>query len=210
MTSIINRREALQRVAALMGGAISAPAMLGFLNGCSAKKPEAGWKPVFLTESQAAVVTEIAEIMIPHTDTPGATELGVPGFIDTMLKDVYAKDDQDRFFAGFKAFEAQSQSEYGREFLKLEPTQRATLVKSSHDVAVEEAKKKLVTASRRDVNRPFILMVKELTLLGYFTSEVGATQVLQYIQVPGAYVACMPIAKAGTGKTWATETSTPF
>jgi hypothetical protein len=209
MTTLLTRREALQRVAALMGGAISAPAVLGILNGCSAKKTEVGWKPVFFTEPQAAVVTEIAEIMIPRTDTPGATELGVPAFIDKMLKDVYAKRDQDRFVAGLKAFEALSQSQHGREFIKLESAQRETLVKSVHETAVGEARK-LNAMPRSHPDRPFILMVKELTLLGYFTSEVGATQVLQYVQVPGAYNSCVPVAQAGNGKTWATETSTPF
>jgi hypothetical protein len=53
-------------------------------------------------------------------------------------------------------------------------------------------------------------MVKELTLLGYFTSEPGATQVLQYRPVPGAYHACVPLTQAGKGKTWATETSYRF
>jgi hypothetical protein len=48
------------------------------------------------------------------------------------------------------------------------------------------------------------LMAKELTLLGFFTSEPGATQVLQYIAVPGSYKGCVPLAEAGNGKTWAT------
>jgi gluconate 2-dehydrogenase gamma chain len=52
--------------------------------------------------------------------------------------------------------------------------------------------------------RPFILTVKELTMLGYFTSEPGATQVLQYSPVPGAYKGCVPVSEAGNGKTWAT------
>ena len=51
--------------------------------------------------------------------------------------------------------------------------------------------------------RPFILMTKELTLLGFFTSKAGATQILQYQAVPGSYHACVPLAQAGNGKTWA-------
>jgi gluconate 2-dehydrogenase gamma chain len=54
------------------------------------------------------------------------------------------------------------------------------------------------------------LMMKELTLLGFFTSQVGATQVLQYVAVPGGFQACIPVAQAGNGKTWATETSLRF
>ena len=58
--------------------------------------------------------------------------------------------------------------------------------------------------------RPFMLMVKELTLLGYFTSEVGATQVLQYNPLPGPYRGCVPLAQAGNGRLWAEEQSRRF
>ena len=53
-------------------------------------------------------------------------------------------------------------------------------------------------------------MMKELTMLGFFVSKPGATQVLQYVAVPGGYQACIPIAQAGNGKQWATETSLRF
>ena len=54
------------------------------------------------------------------------------------------------------------------------------------------------------VSDTFILMTKELTMLGFFTSEVGATQVLQYVPVPGSYKGCVPLSEAGNGKAWAT------
>jgi gluconate 2-dehydrogenase gamma chain len=53
-------------------------------------------------------------------------------------------------------------------------------------------------------------MMKELTMLGFFTSQTGATQVLQYVAVPGAFRACIPLAEAGNGRTWAVETNTRF
>jgi len=100
----MDRREAIKRTALLMGGVVSASAIAGVLNGCAAK-PSIDWKPVFLSKDQANIVSEIAEIIIPKTDTPGAKETGVPAFIDLMLKEVYAKEDQDRFLAGLKAFD---------------------------------------------------------------------------------------------------------
>lgn len=209
MKTDINRREAIRRVALLMGGVVSAPAILGVLAGCSAEPAvEAEWKPAFLTQAQAALVAEVAEIMIPRTDTPGAKDVGIPAFIDKMLKDVYPKDEQARFFAGLADFEAQAKREHGRAFLELEPVRRAALVKQVHDPAVEVERKATLPVAERD--RPFILMMKELALLGYFISEPGATQVLQYRPVPGAYHACVPLAQAGKGKTWATETSYRF
>ncbi|MGO4779083.1 gluconate 2-dehydrogenase subunit 3 family protein, partial [Lysobacter sp. 2RAB21] len=91
----------------------------------------AEWKPLFLTQAQAALVAEVAEIMIPRTDTPGAKDVGIAAFIDKMLKDVYPKDDQARFVAGLADFETQAKREHGRAFLELEPALRAA-IKAAH------------------------------------------------------------------------------
>ena len=199
----MNRREALQQVAWLMGGAVSAPAILGVLNGCTAKV-DAGFRPVFLTEEQAAIVAEIAEIMIPRTATPSAKDVGVPQFIDTMLKDAYPRDDQQRYQDGLEAFDARAREIHQRGFLLLDAAQRARFVQTVHDEAIAAESKLHVPLPK--LRRPFILMTKELSMLGFFTSQPGATQVLQYVAVPGAFRACVPLSVAGNGKTWGTET----
>ena len=91
--NLMNRRELLQRVAVLMGGAISAPAVLGILNGCTAKQ-SATWQPLFLSKEEGAMVDEVAELILPRTTTAGAREVGVPAFIDVILKDAYPAEDQ--------------------------------------------------------------------------------------------------------------------
>ena len=191
----MNRREAIERTALILGYAISAPAMMGVLNGCKAT-PELAFKPVFLTEDQARLVSELAEIIIPKTDTPGAKEAGVPAFIDTMLKDVYGQADKDKFLAGLASFNDEAKKSAGSAFVDLEPTKQVEFFKSVHDPAVEGTKSGAIK------ERPFVLTLKELTCLGFFTSEPGATQVLQYEPVPGAYHGCVPLAEVG--KTWAT------
>jgi hypothetical protein len=206
----MNRRELLRRVAMLMGGAISAPAVLGVLNGCS-PKPSASWRPLFLSKEDGAIVEEIAELIVPRTDTPGARDVGVPAFIDVILKDAYPTEDQARFVSGLKDFDSEAQRAHGKPFLELPQAQRLSFLQQAHDGAAdaehEQAERDVPAAERK---RPFVLMMKELTLLGFFTSQVGATQVLQYVAVPGGFQACIPVAKAGNGKTWATETSIRF
>jgi len=194
----MNRREAIERTALILGYAVSAPAMMGVLKGCKAA-PELAYKPVFFTEDQARTVGEIAEIIIPKTDTPGAKEAGVPAFIDLMLKDVYPQEDKDRFLAGLQEFEQQTTKMYGDAFLDLDPGKQLEWVKKVHDAAIETFKK-LDDKGKKD--KPFILMTKKLTMLGFFKSEPGATKVLQYNPVPGAYHGCVPLAEVG--KTWAT------
>ena len=205
----MNRREALQQVAWLMGGVVSAPAILGVLSGCSPKsQPGATWKPVFLTEAQGAVVGEVAELMIPRTNTPGARDVGVPAFIDLMLRDAYPKEDQERFLDGLSALDADAKTAHGKGFMQLDSRQRMALLQKIHDTAAAE--ERTLDLPPLKLQRPFVLMMKELSMLGYFTSKVGATQVLQYVAVPGAFHGCLPVAEAGNGKTWAVETSTRF
>ncbi len=197
MNQLIDRREALRKTALLMGAAVSASALTGILQGCKAT-PELAYVPQFFTEDQARIITEVAEIIIPRTDTPGAKDAGVPGFIDLMLKDCYNKEDQDRFLAGLSAFDEEAKKAYGDSFIYCKPEQQVELVTQMHGEALADAK------ANKDAKKPFILMAKELTLLGFFTSEPGATQVLQYVAVPGSYKGCIPLAEAGNGKTWAT------
>jgi gluconate 2-dehydrogenase gamma chain len=196
----MNRREAIQRTALVLGYAISAPALAAVLNGCKAA-PELNYKPVFFTEDQARLVSELAEIILPKSDTPGAKDVGVPSFIDLVLKDTYAQKDKDRYLKGLAEFEELATKNFGDSFIDLDPEKQKEHVKAVHDQAVEAGRK----GEFKKEERPFILMTKELTLLGFFTSEPGATQVLQYEPVPGAYHGCIPIAEAGNGKQWATS-----
>ena len=193
----MDRREALRRTAWIMGGVISAPAIAGILKGCKAE-PSIDWKPQFLTQDQATLVTQVSEIIIPKTDTPGAKDVGVPSFIDLVIKDCYSKEDQDRFMEGLKSFDEEAKKAYGDPFAELEPEQQLEFVKKTHDGAVTAEREAQPTPPR-----PFILTMKELTMLGYFTSKVGATEVLQYEAVPGSYKGCIPLTEAGNGKTWA-------
>lgn len=192
----MDRREALQRTAMILGYAISAPAMMGILNGCKAA-PELAYKPVFLSEDIARMVTEIAEIIIPKTDTPGAKDVGVPAFIDKMLSECYKQEDQDRFVKGATEFDADAKATYGDVFIYCDADKQKELVYRYHSEAIAAMK-----SDSPPKDRPFILMVKELTMLGFFTSEAGATQVLQYEAVPGEYKGCVPLAEVG--RTWAT------
>jgi len=238
--NLLNRRELLQRVALLMGGAVSAPVALAVLNGCS-RKPDAS-APLVLDDAQRAIIAEVAEIIIPRTDTPGAKDVGVPQFIEAMVQDALSSEDRQAFLEGVEDFDAAAQRAQGRPFLQLAPAQRAAFAQSVHDsevAAVSERrqqrrdwqkleqkgtvpvsqlrsiKKQLTTLFNSHENakqsgRPFILTMKELTLLGFFTSAVGATQILQYLPVPGRLQACIPLSEAGNGKTWALETSYRF
>lgn len=193
----MNRREALKNAGLVLGFAISAPTLSAVLQGCKAK-PELAFQPQFLKAEQAALVAEVAEIIIPKTDTPGAKDAGVPAFIDILVKDCYKKEDQDNFLSGLADFDKGAKDSYGDAFLDLDAAQQVEYVTKVHSDALTASKEE----GAKDKPRPFILTMKELTVVGFFTSEPGATQVLQYEAVPGAYKGCLPLSEVG--KTWAT------
>jgi hypothetical protein len=200
----MNRRQAIHRTALALGYAISAPALAGVLKGCK-PVPELAYTPVFFTEAQARTIAEMTELIIPKTSTPGAKDAGVPAFIDSMLHEVYAKRDQDSFLEGLTAFDADAQESYGETFGECKPEEQLALFKKHHDAAIASAGSGGPTGwwnTKQGADKPFVLKLKELTLLGFFTSEPGATEVLQYNQVPGPYKGCVPLGEVG--KAWAT------
>ncbi|HZY82344.1 MAG TPA: gluconate 2-dehydrogenase subunit 3 family protein [Cyclobacteriaceae bacterium] len=193
----MNRREALQRAAWVLGYTVSIPALSQVLEACQSR-PDLAFSPQFLKPEQAGLVAEVAEIIIPKTDTPGAKDAGVPQFIDILVKDCYTKEDQDNFLNGLAEFDKGAKDAYGDAFLDLDAAKQVEYVTKVHGEVIEAAK----APEFREKPRPFMHIMKELTVVGFFTSQPGATQVLQYDEVPGAYKGCIPLAEVG--KTWAT------
>jgi len=185
MSTDLQRRELLRRAAWLLGGAVSAPAALAILQGCSAREPTDAPPALKVLDAAAfTMLAEIAEIMIPRTETSGARDAGVPEFIDRVLDAVYAVADRQRFTEGLAAFE-KAAAQSGKPFLEREPAERAAFVKQSLETALE---------TKAD-SKPFILMARELTLLGYFTSKVGILDNMEYVPVPTAFHGCVPLSQ---------------
>ena len=211
----MNRRDALMRVAALAGVTMSLPALADTLEASATRRALTG-KPVFFTADQDATVAELAETIIPTTKTPGAKAAKVNEVIDVILKDCYKPDDQKRFLDGLTQTNKLSQDAYSKAFVQLDPTQRIEIVKkleadakeqkakmaSAKDATkVENSQADLQMPDAKKVYTPFFTILKDLTLTGYFTSEVGCTQALEYVAVPGRYDGCVPL-KPGQ-KAWA-------
>ena len=189
----INRREAIKQAAYFMGGALSAPTILGVLQGCAAEA-KAEWTPTFFTDQQAITVQELAETILPATETRGAKDLGVPKFIESMVSNVYSDEDRKLFMDGLAAFEKEMADQYSATFASLSKEQRLG-VASAKNAAMQDP------ANRPGPGEPapFFWTFKELTLVGYFTTEYGATQILQYQLIPAQFDGCMPIEEAGEG-----------
>ncbi|MBC3783802.1 gluconate 2-dehydrogenase subunit 3 family protein [Spirosoma utsteinense] len=208
----MNRRDALMRVAMLAGATMTLPALADTLEASAARRTLTG-KPVFLTADQDATVAELAETIIPTTSTPGAKAAKVNEIIDVLLKDCYKEADQKRFLEGLAQTNKLSQDAYGKAFAQLDSTQRIDIVKKLEAEAKQQKTQMASTQSagaqadaqmpkaKAERYTPFFTILKDLTLTGYFTSEIGCTQALEYVAVPGRYDGCVPL-KAGQ-KAWA-------
>jgi Gluconate 2-dehydrogenase subunit 3 len=201
----MNRRDALTRVALLMGGTLSAPSLLAFGN--TAKAPQLGADFV-LSDAQRALVSEIAEHIIPRTDTPGAKDAAVGPFIEMMLKDCYRAQEQQNFVDGLADIEVKAMRAHSKKFLETTAAQQVELMKLVESETMEMMKQanvqqvkvgdnvdKEVISGKKIKGTPFWRLMKELTLFGYFTSEPGATKALEYVPIPGRYDGCVPLKK---------------
>ncbi len=188
----LSRRQALQRLTLLVGGAISAPTLGALLSGCRAAPPTAGWAPRTLDPDQVDLLDIVVARIIPATDTPGARDVGVPSFIDTILSDWMEAEARDRFLSGLAALDGGMGD--GVAFRDATPEQQDALLSRLDEEAAR--------ARAEDADPlPFFATLKEWTLVGYYTSEAGATEELQWLAIPGRYQGDLPLEEAG--RTWA-------
>lgn len=179
---ILSRRDALKRAALLLGVALTPSIVTGVLQ--AAERAPAGGKPGYLTREEFATAGAIAERILPRTETPGAQDVGVPAFIDLMYGKFMSGDEQRMFSAGLAEIDATSTRMFQVIFPSLGEQQQDQLL-------VEIAK------ASQDKQKTFFHQIRELTLVGYFTSEPIGKNVLHYDPVPGRYQGCIPLAEVG-------------
>ena len=175
---LVTRREAIRRVSALLGGA----ALIGqsaWLAGCAAgQRASRG----LFSEAEVVLLDEIADTILPDTKTPGAKAAGVGPFIARMVEDTYDPREQAVFRDGLDALERESRLQNGGGFMASSPAQRLTLLERLDSEAIEYMRR-----PGSDGRPHYFRMIKELTLLGYFTSEIGYTQAMRYVETPGRF-----------------------
>ena len=188
----MNRREAIGRVGLILGGTIIGAEF--FISGCKSTSKKVN---ELFDEDNVALFNEIGETILPATSTPGAKAANVGGFMALMVQDCYKPEDQKVFVKGISDLDEASKKKNGKKFMEADAKQRTELLTEL------DAEQKAYTKNKKaeDPNHYFRMM-KELTLLGFFTSEVGATKALRYVAVPGRYDGCVPYKKGD--KAWAT------
>lgn len=190
----MNRRDAIARVGLLFGGTVIGADL--FLSGCT-KRPEEAVAWLDFSPNTVGLLDEVGETILPTTAaSPGAKEARIGEFMKAIVTDCYEEKDQHVFMDGIGKLNEASNKKFNKNFIKLESQEK-------HDLLVEldkEAKDYKASKKKEDPEHYFTMM-KQLTLWGYFTSEVGSKKALRYLPLPGKYEGCIPYTKGD--RAWA-------
>lgn len=187
----MNRREAISAVGWILGGSVVGANMLVSCTSSAAKVND------LFDEDQVAILDEVGETILPATNTPGAKAANIGAFMAVMVQDCYKPEDQKVFMDGFKQLGEASEAKFGQKFMKLDAKKRTALL-----TALDTEQKEYMINKEPEQPSHYFRMMKELTMLGFFTSEVGANQALRYVAIPGRYDGCTDYKKGD--RAWAT------
>lgn len=153
-----------------------------------------------LNPHQYATVKTMAEIIIPRTNTPGATDVKTAEFIDLMLTEWYDDAERKRFFGGLEDVDLRSTALFGKSFVDSSAGQQAEILRALGETLPDMAnapRRQNLTGRGSIAGENFYSMFRQLTLTAYYTSEDGATKELHFEMVPGDYNGCgeLPISK---------------
>jgi len=186
-----DRREALKRVTMLLGGA----ALVGsgaLWQACSkensgvSQQGDPGTQKPF-SPADVSFLDEVADTILLETKAPGAKAAQTGAFMALMVRDCYDDRDQKVFRDGMAQLDDASKKANGKSFMASTPEQRTALLTS-----LDKEQKTYMDAKQHDQPAHYFRMMKELALLGYFTSEIGCTKAQRYIESPGHFEACAP------------------
>lgn len=187
-TNIMNalsRREAIKKVAIMVGGTLALPDILKAWGNLTIENKDFYFRP-----AEEELIAEIAETIVPATDTPGAKAAEVHKFIQKIVADCYEPEDRKAFMDGLAALDKYAMDMNPKGFVGCSAAQKVEVLK--HFEAEHIADKKA---------KPWWGTIKGLAVSGYFTSEIGCTQMLRYEPVPGSYDGAFPYKKGD--KAWA-------
>jgi hypothetical protein len=198
----MERRRFLKSTAWLLAGVSSAAVVRAIETGVPAVQPIGH---AFLDSGQRAMIETLAGMIIPRTDTPGAIEAGVPHFIELMVSDWYTATERGIFVAGLAQLDEHCVTHAGKPFTQCDTAQQVAALGDAERLAglyVPEQTEPDIFGRYVDQHTPFFTKLKELTVLGYYTSEVGATQELAYNPMPMRYDGDHDFAAIGRQWSW--------
>lgn len=173
----MNRRDAVKATTALLGGVFVGTA--GLLTACAPAGREGRG---ILSRDDEALIEEIADTLLPATpSSPGAKAAGVGATMNLLLTDCYTPEAQQRVMQGLDAFRSTCDERCGGDFASLARQRREQLLRE------------IDAEAQQNADSHYFPLVRELAHGAYFSSQIGATQALRYVPVPGRFDGCIPL-----------------
>ena len=191
----MNRRKAVLSI--FLGGGAVAGAFGGYKLFRMRRAPDLSY-----LDHHQSMMADLAEVIIPRTDTPGAKDAGVGEFVIRLIKDASDRKTQNNFIDGLKDLESYTSDHYGKRFSDLRMEEQQAIVARSQQKG-KPFPGVLGKVEHKFLGKSFFTTLKEATVIGYCTSQAGATQLLAYDYIPGGFVGCMPLMP--NQKSWATK-----
>ena len=190
----MKRREALKHLGLTAGIVVATPSLIGLLQSCTSDSET--WIPVFLSEEQGLIVKNIVDIILPKTDTPSASEVNVPEFLDKYLNEVLDIKDQEKIKAAFNVLVTQIKTDYNDNLKKVSEENYKNLL-DNHMLLDQPPTPKGDPMTTSDL----LNTIKWMTINAYRISETVGETILAYDPVPGAYY-CGDLQELTGGKAW--------
>jgi hypothetical protein len=147
-----------------------------------------------LDPRQNATITTISELIIPQTDTPGAKAARVNEFIDLIITEWYDDEEKSVFMTGLTGIDTRARDLFGKDFVDCEAKSQIEILEALDDeLAVTRAEPEPRRRRRHPPERNFFFMMKQLTLIGYYTSQIGFEQELHGEIIPSRHAPCVPL-----------------
>jgi hypothetical protein len=188
----MQRRELIQLIAAVTGCAFVGHDALW-----AAEKPRT---PLLYSDSDVDFLDDIADTILPATDTPGARDAAVGRFMTRYSAACYPPEHIALLKSGLADIDAQMQTLQSKGFRQANAAAKISLLTQIDRQAKEHAR--LADAKPGDSSPHYFTLMKQLTLYGFFTSEPGATRLARYRPIPGRYKGCIPYVKGETFWSW--------
>src|SRR5436190_3040103 len=188
----MQRREALRLLAAAATLPLVSRDAFSLFQEVHQQLPQTAALKAFDPHQNATVVT-ISELIIPQTDTPGAKAARVNQFIDVIVAEWYDADQKSSFLSGLADLDTRSQALFGKDFVDCAPPQQQILLQALEDEVPEIRAERGAPWEQKFVkDRHFFYMIKQLTLMGYYTSQIGFEQELHAHIIPPRHAGCAP------------------
>lgn len=210
----MKRRQVLKNIGLGAGIFIIGPSTLSLLQSCK-NEPEYDWQPIFLSASHGFALKKILDIILPTTDTPGASDLNIAAFIDSYMDEVSDVERRERFEQSAGAFSRAFKAEYDKEqeegdkedfenlikkYLKATPAEQEKYAKRNSETQDAQSQEGEIEIDADAGSYAYLTTVREMGIWAWKNSEEIGENVMWYDPIPGEYIPCGPVSELGRGK----------